>query len=86
MNNRRKIIAIIDKRKSIHFTCNVGAINSDANLWFKFDDGKTLFTNIEQILVGIGEAHNVTDITLLNNNYHEDGYSDVEIIYNKKEV
>lgn len=79
---RAEIYCILDARKSLHFCRDINGIPREADIWFRIEDSKEIFVNIEQILVRLGEANNVTSIEKVVD--MPNGVADYKVIYNKK--
>lgn len=82
-NYRQKIKFIYSHdMKSIHFTSDIGCIKRENDLWFRLESTKHLFENVENILIGIGVANNLSNLIQLS---HTETYSDYEAEYNIKQ-
>ncbi len=83
---RASIVAIFTNYptgKLVHFCGHEVLTGSNNNIWFPIFDEKTLFQEIEKIMINCRVAHNVTHIERIRRGDNENGYfEDYRITYN----
>ena len=83
---RNSIVAIFTNYptcKLVHFCGHQVLTGSNYNIWFPIFDEKTLFQEIEKIMINCRVAHNVTHIEKIRRGDNENGYfEDYRITYN----
>ena len=86
INMRASIVAIFTNYptgKLIHFCSHKVLTGSNNNIWFPIFDEKTLFQEIEKIMINCRVAQNVTHIERIRRGDNEKGYfEDYRITYN----
>ena len=85
MRNSVVMIFVNNKEsKKVHFCCHDILSGSNNNIWFPIFDEKTLFSELEKIMISCRVANNVTLIKKLRCGNNEGGYyEDYEVIYNE---
>ena len=83
---RASIVAIFTNYptgKLVHFCSHEILTGSNYNIWFPIFDEKTLFQEIEKIMINCRVANNVTHIERIGRGDNEKGYfKDYRITYN----
>ena len=83
---RASIVAIFTNYptgKLVHFCGHEVLTGSNYNIWFPIFDEKTLFQEIEKIMINCRVAHNVTHIERIRRGDNENDYfEDYRITYN----
>ena len=83
---RASVVAIFTNYptgKLVHFCGHEVLTGSNNNIWFPIFDEKTLFQEIEKIMINCRVAHNVTHIERIRRGDNENGYfEDYRITYN----